>query len=68
MLTTRGQEHDSSAAPGFSGNSTLAALKEIEIPGMDTPAFIPLIILPTAQKGKKKTKSKTNKNLPSFLW
>lgn len=48
--------HDSSGAPGLYGNSTLAALKKMGVPGKDTPAFIPLIILPTVQKGEKSEK------------
>lgn len=32
------------------------ALKEMGIPGMDIPAFIPLIISSTGQKEKKKKK------------
>lgn len=47
---------------------TLRALKEMEIPSIDTSAFVLLRISPSAQKGKKKLKSKTNKNLPFFLW
>ena len=43
-----------SASLGFSETSTLTAVKKMKIPGMDTPAFIPLIVLPTAQKEKRK--------------
>lgn len=45
--------------PQASMETILTALKEMGSPGMDTPAFILLIISPTAQK---ETKTKTNKN------
>lgn len=44
--------------PQASMETIPTALKEMGSPGMDTPAFIPLIISPTAQKEKKKTKVK----------